>query len=79
MNLVGELRKYKKNSVGLSMWQTQECGYWSGNNLMPDDIFVILEEKTNYSETIMAKVLRVDGKTGWVSKRYAMERSEPLV
>ena len=46
---------------------------------MPDDIFVILEEKTNYSETIMAKVLRVDGKTGWVSKRYAMERSEPLV
>ena len=64
MSLVGELRKYKKNSFGLSMWQTEELGYWSGNNLMPDDIFVILEEKTNSSETIMAKVLRVDGNTG---------------
>lgn len=77
MNLVGNLRKFKDHTIGLSVWDDPDCSKWREINLMPTDVFVILEDNDPVRRVI--KILKIDGETGWVSKKYAVERSEPFV
>ena len=77
MSIIGELRRYKEHTIGLSIWEDPDCSKWREIDLMPTDVFVILEDNDPVREVI--KILKINGDIGWASKTHAMTRSDPLV